>query len=122
MLELEPIEAKVPTRTPRMPEPEAETTTVRFAPLAGILSGPIFTRTRDIIAANVTELLDRAEDPARMIRMIIVEMEETLVEVRATAARSIADSQQTRRACIRLDDLQHGWTEKAELALEKGRE
>ena len=44
--------------------------------LAGILSGPIFTRTRDIIAANMTELLDRAEDPARMIRMIIMEMEE----------------------------------------------
>ena len=98
MLELEPIEAKVPTRTPRMAEPEAETSNVRFAPLAGILSGPIFSRTRDIIAANMTELLDRAEDPARMIRMIILEMEETLVEVRATAARSIADIKEMRRA------------------------
>ena len=48
----------------------------------------IFSRTRDIFAANMTELLDRAEDPARMIRMIILEMEETLVEVRASAARS----------------------------------
>jgi len=47
----------------------------------------IFSRTRDIFAANFTELLDRAEDPARMIRMIILEMEETLVEVRAAAAR-----------------------------------
>ena len=124
MLELEPIVAKVPTRTPRMPEPEAEaeTTTVRFAPLAGILSGPIFTRTRDIIAANVTELLDRAEDPARMIRMIIFEMEETLVEVRATAARSIADIKEMRRSMARLDALQDNWSEKAELALEKGRE
>ena len=90
--------------------------------LSGILSGPIFTRTRDIIAANMTELLDRSEDPARMIRMIINEMEETLVEVRATAARSIADIKEMRRACHRLDDLQYGWTEKAELALEKGRE
>ena len=99
-----------------------ETSTVRFAPLAGILSGPIFTRTRDIIAANVTELLDRAEDPARMIRMIIVEMEETLVEVRATAARSIADIKEMRRSMARLDDLQDNWSEKAELALEKGRE
>ena len=79
MPELEPIIARVPVRTARMEEPEAEPATVRFAPLSGILSGPIFTRTRDIIAANVTELLDRAEDPARMIRMIIVEMEETLV-------------------------------------------
>ncbi len=122
MLELEPIEAKVPTRTPRMAEPEAEAANVRFAPLAGILSGPIFTRTRDIIAANVTELLDRAEDPARMIRMIIVEMEETLVEVRATAARSIADIKEMRRAMQRLDSLQDNWSEKACLALEKGRE
>jgi phage shock protein A len=122
MLELEPIEAKVPTRTPRMAEPKTEAATIRFAPLAGILSGPIFTRTRDIIAANVTELLDRAEDPARMIRMIIMEMEETPVEVRATAARSIADIKEMRRAMARLDDLQISWTEKASLALEKGRE
>jgi phage shock protein A len=122
MLELEPLEAKVPTRTPRMAEPEAEKETIRFAPLAGILSGPIFTRTRDIIAANMTELLDRAEDPARMIRMIIVEMEETLVEVRATAARSIADIKEMRRSMARLDALQANWTDKAELALEKGRE
>jgi len=123
---LEPIEAKVPTRTPRMPnqagQPEAMTETVRFAPLASLLSGPIFTRTRDIIAANVTELLDRSEDPARMIRMIIVEMEETLVEVRATAARSIADMKEMRRAIDRLDDIQFSWTDKAQLALEKGRE
>ena len=105
-----------------MAEPQAEKETIRFAPLAGILSGPIFTRTRDIIAANMTELLDRAEDPARMIRMIIVEMEETLVEVRATAARSIADIKEMRRAMARLDGLQSSWTDKAELALEKGRE
>ena len=51
----------------------------------------IFSRTRDIIAANVTDLLDKAEDPAKMIRMIILEMEETLVDVRASAARTIAD-------------------------------
>ena len=122
MLELEPIEARVPTRTPRMAEPKAEAATIRFAPLAGILSGPIFTRTRDIIAANMTDLLDRAEDPARMIRMIIMEMEETLVEVRATAARSIADIKEMRRAMQHLDSLQDNWSEKASLALEKGRE
>ena len=121
MPELEPIEARPAIRIPRQTEDRDETT-IRFAPLSGILSGPIFTRTRDIIAANMSELLDRSEDPARMIRMIINEMEETLVEVRATAARSIADIKEMRRACVRLDDLQHGWTEKAELALEKGRE
>jgi len=82
----------------------------------------IFSRTRDIFAANFTELLDRAEDPARMIRMIILEMEETLVEVRASAARSIADRKEMDRALMRLDELQSSWTEKAELALSKGRE
>ena len=82
----------------------------------------IFSRTRDIFAANFTELLDRAEDPARMIRMIILEMEETLVEVRATAARSIADSKEMKRALLRLSDLQASWTEKAELALSKDRD
>ena len=82
----------------------------------------IFSRTRDIVAANMTELLDRAEDPSRMIRMIILEMEETLVEVRASAARSIADGKEMRRACARLDELQASWTDKAELALSKDRE
>ena len=82
----------------------------------------IFSRTRDIFAANFTELLDRAEDPARMIRMIILEMEETLVEVRASAARCIADSKEMKRALGRLEDLQASWTEKAELALSKDRE
>src|SRR6478735_11328571 len=105
-----------------MAEPQADSNVVRFAPIANLLSGPIFTRTRDIIAANMTELLDRAEDPARMIRMIIIEMEETLVDVRATAARSIADIKEMRRAVSRLDELQVDWTAKAELALSKDRE
>ena len=82
----------------------------------------IFSRTRDIIAANMTDLLDRAEDPAKMIRMIILEMEETLVEVRASAARHIADQKEMRRQIAKLDQVQHGWIEKAELALSKGRE
>ena len=82
----------------------------------------IFSRTRDIMAANLTELLDRAEDPSRMIRMVILEMEETLVEVRASAARSIADAKEMRRAMVRLEGLTDSWTEKAELALSKGRE
>jgi phage shock protein A len=70
----------------------------------------------------MTELLDRSEDPAKMIRMIILEMEETLVEVRASAARSIADGKEMRRALGRLEELQSSWTEKAELALSKERE
>ena len=82
----------------------------------------IFSRTRDIIAANVTDLLDKAEDPAKMIRMIILEMEETLVEVRASAARTIADQKEMRRHISKLEKLQESWTEKAELALSKDRE
>ncbi len=82
----------------------------------------IFSRTRDIIAANVTDLLDRAEDPAKMIRMIIMEMEETLVEVRASAARTIADQKEMKRAIIKAEQAVQDWQDKAELALSKGRE
>ena len=82
----------------------------------------IFTRTRDIVASNFADLLDKAEDPAKMIRMIIMEMEETLVEVRASAARSIADQKEMRRQISKLERLQESWTEKAELALSKDRE
>jgi len=121
MPELEILEAKVPVRTPVLVK-QAETASSRFAPVAGWLSGPVFSRARDIFAANMTELLDRAEDPARMIRMIILEMEETLVDIRATAARSIADIKEMRRAVVRLDELQTDWAGKAELALSKGRD
>ncbi len=82
----------------------------------------IFSRARDIIAANVTDMLDKAEDPAKMIRMIIMEMEETLVEVRASAARTIADQKELRRHITKLGTLQDNWKEKAELALSKDRE
>ena len=122
MADLEVLEAKVPVRTPRLIEVETEPKSGRFAPVAGWLSGPVFSRARDIFAANMTELLDRAEDPARMIRMIILEMEETLVDIRSTAARSIADIKEMRRAVTRLGELQSDWTGKAELALSKGRD
>ena len=125
MPELEILEAKVPVRTPvlvKQPETAQESLASRLAPVAGWFSGPVFSRARDIFAANMTELLDRAEDPARMIRIIILEKEETLVEVRATAARSIAEIKEIRRAVGRLDELQANWTEKAELALSKGRD
>ena len=121
MPDIEVIHAEVPVRTPRLAQPEAEPKTA-FAPLAGWLKGPVFSRARDIFAANMAELLDRAEDPAKMIRMIIVEMEETLVEVRASAARTIADIKEMRCACGRLDEIQENWTAKAELALSKDRE
>src|SRR5690348_188947 len=90
--------------------------------LMELLPMSIFTRTRDIVAANFSDLLDKAEDPAKMIRMIILEMEETLVEVRASAARTIADQKDMRGQIQRLERLQASWAEKAELALSKGRE
>ncbi len=82
----------------------------------------IFSRTRDIVAANFADLIDKAEDPANMIRMIISEMEDTLVEVRASAARTIADQKEMHRHTIKLDRLQADWGEKAQLALSKDRE
>jgi len=121
MHDLELIEARVPSRKVFV----EETTAQRIAPLAtlsGFFSSPIFSRTRDIFAANMTEMLDRSEDPARMIRMIINEMEETLVEVRASAARLIADGKDLQRQLGRLDELQAMWTDKAELALSRDRE
>lgn len=82
----------------------------------------IFSRTRDIIAANVIDLVNRSDDPAKTIRVIILEMEETLVEVRASAARSIADMKERGRQVAQLKELQDSWTDRAELALSKGRD
>ena len=121
MPELEILEAHVPVRAPRLVR-EEESATSRLAPIATWFSGPVFSRARDIFAANMTELLDRSEDPAKMIRMIIIEMEETLVEVRSSAARSIADIKEMRRTIGRLDEIQSDWTGKAGLALSKDRE
>jgi phage shock protein A len=89
---------------------------------SGVPAMGIFSRTLDIMAANFTELIDRAEDPAKMIRMIILEMEETLVEVRASAARTIADQKEMHRHTVKLDRLQADWADKAQLALSKDRE
>lgn len=90
---------------------------INGVPLMGI-----FSRTRDIIAANFNDMLDKADDPQKMIRMIILEMEETLVEVRASAARTIADQKEMHRHTVKLDRLQADWAEKAQLALSKDRE
>jgi phage shock protein A len=90
--------------------------------LDGVAFMGIFSRTRDIIAANFNDMLDKADDPQKMIRMIILEMEETLVEVRASAARTIADQKEMHRHCVKLDRLQADWSEKAQLALSKDRE
>ncbi len=82
----------------------------------------IFTRLTDIVNSNINHILDKAEDPAKMIRMMVQEMEDTLVEVRSSAARVIADRKELERNMARLQDAQDDWYAKAELALNKGRE
>lgn len=82
----------------------------------------IFSRLSDIVNSNVTALLDHAEDPAKMIRLIIVEMEDTLVEVRAGAAKTIAEQKEVMRTLGRYRAVQEDWRRKAEVALAKGRE
>lgn len=82
----------------------------------------IFTRMADIVNSNLNAILDVAEEPDKIIRLVIQEMEETLVEVRSSAARAIADQKDAARKLRRLADLQEDWAKKAELAISKGRE
>ena len=82
----------------------------------------IFSRLSDIVNSNLSSLLDRAEDPAKMIRLMIQEMEDTLVEVRADAARLIAEKKEVGRRTDRLAKAQQDWEDRAKLALERDRE
>ncbi|MEL6360003.1 MAG: phage shock protein PspA [Pseudomonadota bacterium] len=82
----------------------------------------VFSRLTDIINSNINSMLDKAEDPEKIVRLIIQEMEDTLVEVRSRAARSIADKKEVERKKAEFEARVTEWDNKAELAITKGRD
>jgi len=82
----------------------------------------IFTRVRDVISSNINAMLDKAEDPEKMIKMIVREMEDTLVEVKASCAGAMATKKKIQREFTAVQKRADEWAGKARLAVDKGRE
>jgi phage shock protein A len=82
----------------------------------------IFTRFRDIISSNINAMLDKAEDPEKLISLMIQEMEDTLIEIKASCAAAMATSKRTQRQTEEVLSRSRSWEEKAGLAVSKGRD
>lgn len=82
----------------------------------------IFTRVRDIISSNINAMLEKAEDPEKLVKMMIREMEDTLVEIKANCASGMATKKKIKREMETVLDLAKTWDAKAQLAINKGRE
>ncbi len=82
----------------------------------------IFTRFRDIISSNINVMLDQAEDPEKLIKLMIREMEDTLIEIKSSCANTIASQKKVQRLLEETRERQGSWEEKAELAVTKGRD
>ena len=82
----------------------------------------IFTRFRDIISSNINAMLDKAEDPEKLISLMIQEMEDTLIEIKASCAAAMAASKRTQRQMDEAQSRSRNWEDKAGLAVSKGRD
>jgi len=82
----------------------------------------IFTRFKDIVASNINSMLDNAEDPEKLIKLMIREMEDTLIEIKSSCANTIAGQKKARRFLDEIEEKEDFWNQKAELAVQKGKD
>lgn len=82
----------------------------------------VFNRVKDIVTANINALLDKAEDPSKMLRLMIQEMEDTIIDLKSSCAAQLAEKKTVQRQLDEAESKTEQWTDRATLALEKGRE